>query len=145
MFRFGHWVLDTRSGELRRNGIRVRLQRQPLEILCVLLERQGQLVERAELHAQLWAEDTFVDFDHGLNAAVRRLRAVLGDRSARPRFIETQPRAGYRFIAPVECLDPSPATVSADTLPARMSETSMFAARAMAFRFFTARPQFQKK
>jgi DNA-binding winged helix-turn-helix (wHTH) protein/TolB-like protein len=104
LFRFGHWVLDPHARELRRDGARVRLQPQPLDVLRVLIERAGRIVERAELHAQLWPEGTFVDFDHGLNAAVRRLRAVLGDTSGRPRYIETQPRAGYRFVAPVECV-----------------------------------------
>src|SRR3989442_8968302 len=102
ILRFGSFELDLRSGELRRNGSRVSLQDQPLQILSVLLERPGELVAREELRQRLWPADTFVDFEHGLNAAVKRLRDALGDSADTPRFVETVPRRGYRFVAPVE-------------------------------------------
>src|SRR3989441_13349104 len=100
--RFGPFELDLRSGELRKNSSRVSLQHQPLQILSVLLERPGELVTREDLRQRLWPADTFVDFEHGLNAAVKRLRDALGDSAENPRFVETVPRRGYRFVAPVE-------------------------------------------
>jgi DNA-binding winged helix-turn-helix (wHTH) protein/Tol biopolymer transport system component len=100
--RFGMFEVDLRAGELRRNGARVRLQEQPFQVLAMLLERPGELVTREELHGRLWSSDTFVDFDHGLNAAIKRLRDALGDSAENPRFVETLARRGYRFIAPVE-------------------------------------------
>src|SRR5262249_42766726 len=100
--RFGVFEVDLRKGELRKSGVKLKLGGQPLQVLAVLLERPGEVVTREELHKQLWAEDTFVDFEHGLNAIVNRIRDVLGDSSDSPRFIETIPRRGYRFIASVE-------------------------------------------
>jgi len=91
-----------RSGELRRKGLRVRLQEQPFQVLLMLTERAGEVVTREELRLKLWPSDTFVDFDHGLNTAINKLRDALGDSAANPRFIETLPRRGYRFVAPVE-------------------------------------------
>jgi TolB-like protein/Tfp pilus assembly protein PilF len=100
VIRFGAFELDVRAGELRKKGLKVRLQDQPLEILVMLLERLGEVVTREELRSKLWPTDTFVDFDHGLNKAVNRLRVALGDSAENPRFIETLPRRGYRFIEP---------------------------------------------
>ena len=108
--RFGLFELNPSSGELLREGRRVRLQEQPFRILTLLLERRGELVTREDLRQRLWPSDTFVDFDDGLNAAVKRLRFALGDSPENPRFIETIPRRGYRFIAPV-------ATGSKQSLP----------------------------
>jgi DNA-binding winged helix-turn-helix (wHTH) protein/Tol biopolymer transport system component len=99
--RFGLYEVDLQTGELRRNGQKVRLQEQPFQVLAMLLEKPG-VVTREELRARLWPSDTFVDFDHGLNAAVKRLRDALGDSAENPRFVETLARRGYRFIAPVE-------------------------------------------
>ncbi len=99
--RFGAFQLDLRSGELVGNGQRQLLPDQPLTILTLLLQHPGELVLRDELRRQLWSSDTFVDFEHGLNAAVKRLRAALGDSADAPRYIETVPRRGYRLIAPV--------------------------------------------
>jgi TolB-like protein/DNA-binding winged helix-turn-helix (wHTH) protein len=99
--RFGTFELDLGTGELRKGGVRVHLPEQPLQVLKTLLERPGDLVTREQLRQQLWSADTFVDFDHGLNTAVRRLRDALGDSADLPRFVETLPRRGYRFIAPV--------------------------------------------
>jgi Tol biopolymer transport system component/DNA-binding winged helix-turn-helix (wHTH) protein len=98
---FGIFEADLRAGELRRNGSKIRLQDQPFQVLAFLLERPGQLVTREELHSRLWPADTFVDFDHGLNAAIKRLRDALGDSAENPRFVETLARRGYRFLAPV--------------------------------------------
>jgi len=102
VIRFGVFEVDPRSGELRKHGVRVRLREQSFQVLTLLLERAGQVVTREELQRQLWAVDTFVDFDRGLNKAVNRLRDALGDSADSPRFIETLPKRGYRFIAPVE-------------------------------------------
>ena len=98
-FRFESFELDVRSGELRRGKDRIRLQEQPFEVLCMMLERPGDLVTREELAKRLWPQGTFVDFEHSLNAAVKRLRTALGDNADNPRFVETLPRRGYRFIA----------------------------------------------
>src|ERR1700751_4963167 len=99
--RFGMFELDLRAGELRRNGIKVKLQEQPFQVLAELIERPGQVVTREELRNRLWSADTYVDFDHGLNAAIRRLRDALGDSAENPIFVETVARRGYRFLAPV--------------------------------------------
>ncbi len=101
VIHFGVFEADLRAGELRRNSSKVKLQEQPFQILAMLLERPGEIVTREELRARLWSADTFVDFDHGLNSAIRRLRDVLGDSAENPSFVETLGRRGYRFIAPV--------------------------------------------
>lgn len=101
-FRFGRFELDSRTRELRKDGVRLRLQDQPFSVLALMLEHPGELLTRDELRDRLWPDGTFVDFEHGLNAAVKRLRSVLGDNAERPRFVETLHRRGYRFIAPVE-------------------------------------------
>jgi Tol biopolymer transport system component/DNA-binding winged helix-turn-helix (wHTH) protein len=98
---FGVFEADLRAGELRRSGSRVRLQDQPFQVLTLLLEKPGEVVTREELRSRLWPADTFVDFDHGLNAAIKRLRDALGDSAENPRFIETLARRGYRFLAPL--------------------------------------------
>src|SRR3954454_15900251 len=97
--RFESFELDVRSRELRKGKQRIRLQEQPFEILRLMLERPGDVVTREELAHHLWPQGTFVDFEHSLNAAVKRLRAALGDEADHPRFVETLPRRGYRFIA----------------------------------------------
>ena len=101
-FRFGVFELDPRSGELRKNGVKLRLQEQPLQVLLMLVERAGDVVTREELRERLWPDGTFVDFDKGVNTAIQKLREVLDDSSVTPRLIETVPRRGYRFIYPVE-------------------------------------------
>jgi DNA-binding winged helix-turn-helix (wHTH) protein len=104
-YRFGIFELESDSGELRKEGKeQPRLRDQALEILLTLLERPREVVTREELHRRLWPSDTFVDFDHGLNTAINQLRNALGDAAGNPRFIQTLPRRGYRFIAPVEIL-----------------------------------------
>jgi cholera toxin transcriptional activator len=94
--------LDLSAGELRKSGVRLRLQEQPFQMLALLLERAGEVVTREELRQKLWPSDTFVDFDHSLNTAVNKVREALGDSASRPRYIETLARRGYRFIAPVQ-------------------------------------------
>ena len=101
-FRFGVFELDPRSGELRKNGVKLRLQEQPLQVLLMLVERAGDVVTREELREKLWPDGTFVDFEKGVNTAIQKLRDVLGDSAVTPRLIETVPRRGYRFIYPVE-------------------------------------------
>lgn len=99
--RFGSFELELRAGELRKQGVRIKLEGQPVQILTLLVRRPGELVTREELKQQLWPADTFVDFEHSLNAAVKRLRDALDDSATSPRFVETLPRRGYRFICPV--------------------------------------------
>src|SRR5438552_19040898 len=98
---FGSFEIDLGSGELRRQGIKIRLQDQPFRLLTLLLERAGEVVSREELRDKLWPADTFVDFDHSLTTAVRKLREALGDSAETPRFVEPLARRGYRFVAPV--------------------------------------------
>lgn len=100
-FQFGTYEADTTTGELRKNGSRLKVQGQPFQVLVLLLEAQGRLVTREELRTKLWSQDTFVDFDHSLNTAINKLREALNDSPSSPRYIETLARRGYRFIAPV--------------------------------------------
>src|SRR5437870_5845169 len=102
VIRFGVFEVDLPAGRIRRNGLRVHLQDQPFRVLAMLLERPGEVVTREDLRKRLWPADTFVDFEHGLNAAVKRLRDALGDSAENPRFVETVPRRGYRFIGSVD-------------------------------------------
>ena len=100
--RFGNFEVDLRAGELRRKGLKIKLQEQPFQILVMLVDRPGEVITREEMQKRLWPANTFVDFDAGLNRAMNRLREALGDNADRPRFVETLPGRGYRFIAPVE-------------------------------------------
>jgi cholera toxin transcriptional activator len=102
LYRFGAFEADARTGELRRQGLRVKLHSQPLQLLLLLLERPGELLTREEISRELWPEGTFVDYEHGVNSAMNRIREALGDKASHPRFIETLARRGYRFVAPVE-------------------------------------------
>jgi TolB-like protein/DNA-binding winged helix-turn-helix (wHTH) protein/Flp pilus assembly protein TadD len=106
--RFGVFEVDVRAGELRKHGLRIRLQEQPFQVLAMLLEHPGQVVKREELQKKLWPADTFVDFDHGLNKAVNKIRDALGDSAESPRFVETVARRGYRFLAEVKAADAPP-------------------------------------
>src|SRR5262250_3118056 len=101
LLRFGVFEADLRAGELRKQGVRVKLQEQPFQVLVVLLQRPGEVVTREELRNHNWPPDTFVDFDNSLNTAINKLREALGDSADNPRFIETLPRRGYRFLTPV--------------------------------------------
>jgi len=106
-YRFGIFEADAATGELRRKGIRIKLNAQPFQVLIMFLERPGELLTREEISRELWPDGTFVDYEHGVNSAVNRLREALGDSAGNARFIETLARRGYRFIAPVERIDPS--------------------------------------
>ncbi len=101
VLQFGAFEVDLRTGSLRKSGARIKLQEQPFQILAMLLEKPGDMVTREELRQKLWPADTFVDFDNGLNTAIKKLRDTLGDSADSPRFIETLPKRGYRFIYPV--------------------------------------------
>jgi DNA-binding winged helix-turn-helix (wHTH) protein len=111
-YRFGAFEADAATGELRRQGLRVKLNAQPFQVLLMLLERPGELVTRDEIARRLWPDGTFVDSDHGVNSAINRIREALGDTAGNPRFIETLARRGYRFVVPVEQISPvAPRTV----------------------------------
>src|SRR5437899_7634340 len=101
VLRFGTFEVDVRAGEVRKQGVRIKLQEQPFHVLTVLLQRSGEVVTREELRSQIWPSDTFVDFDNSLNTSINKLREALGDSADSPRFIETLPRRGYRFLVPV--------------------------------------------
>ena len=103
-YRFGPFEADAATGELRRQGIRVRLSAQPFQLLLLLLEQPGELVSREEIQRALWPDGTFTDYEHGVNSALNRLREALGDSAAHPRYVETLARKGYRFLAPVTVL-----------------------------------------
>ena len=122
-YRFGVFEVDSSTGELRRKGVRVKLHSQPFQVLFMLLERPGEMVTREEINRELWPDGTFVDYEHGVNSAVNRLREALGDKASSPRFVETLARRGYRFLAPVERIgmesEPevleAPASIAAET------------------------------
>src|ERR1700691_4386974 len=101
-YRFGAFEADASTGELRRQGIRIKLNAQPFQVLLLLMDRAGQLLTREEISRELWPDGTFVDYEHGVNSAVNRIREALGDTANSPRFVETLARRGYRFVAPVE-------------------------------------------
>jgi DNA-binding winged helix-turn-helix (wHTH) protein len=127
IFRFGVYEANPASGELRKAGIRLRVQEQPFQVLLMLLERPSEVVTREELRQKLWPADTFVDFDHSLNTVINKLREALGDSAASPRFIETLARRGYRFLAPVEFVEKQVAPASpgmAIAKPVEISEDS---------------------
>lgn len=132
VFRFGIYEADTRSGELRKNGAKLKVQGQPFEVLIALLARPGEVVTREELRLRLWPSDTFVDFDHGLNTAINKLRDLLGDTASNPRFIETVPKRGYRFLAPVQAPDASPSVNSTTDATTAMPPAAAAAPTAIA-------------
>src|SRR5690242_11517221 len=109
-FHFGVFEVNAASGELRKNGVRIRVQEQPFQILLLLLNRSGEIVAREEIRARLWPDNTFVDFDNAISSAVRKLREALNDNADTPRFIETIARRGYRFIGPIAVSSPPPPT-----------------------------------
>lgn len=108
VYKFAEFVVDSRAEELFRRGKRIKLQHQPMQVLLALLEQFGQIVTREELRQKIWPADTFVDFEHSLNTAIKKLRAALGDTPRKPRFVETLPRRGYRFLARVEVAGEKP-------------------------------------
>ena len=124
VFRFGVFQVNIAARELRKHGVQIRLPGQPFCILSLLLERPGEIVSREEMRTKLWASDTFVDFEHSLNSAVKKLRTALGDSPENPRYVETLPRQGYRFIAPVEEVFSTAGTSPPDTSPEPSVETT---------------------
>src|SRR5690242_20273010 len=118
-FRFGLLEADATQGTLTRHGVRVQIQDQPFRVLVLLLERPGEIVSREELRQKLWPDGTFVDFDGSLNVILKKLRASIDDDSDNPRFIETVPRRGYRFIAPVTSIGAKQETVTPPDLPVK--------------------------
>src|SRR5215470_10030666 len=102
IYRFGPYELRPRTREVHKNGTRLKVRPQPFQVLQALVERGGDVVTREELRQRLWAAETFVDFEHGLNTAIKELRGLLNDSASEPRYIETLPKLGYRFIVPVE-------------------------------------------
>jgi tetratricopeptide (TPR) repeat protein len=133
--RFGVYEIDLEAGELRKSGRKVSLQEQPFQVLGLLLDHPGKLVTREELQRQLWPADTFVDFDLGLNTAIKKIRAALGDSADNPKFIETLPKRGYRFICPVEEITPAgpgQANESIAALPSSITETEVRSSAAQA-------------
>ena len=126
VYRFGVFELDLRAAELRKNGVKLRLQEQPYQVLLKLLEHPGEVVTREELHSTLWHGDTFVDFETGLNTAVKRLRETLGDSADNPTFIETLPRRGYKFIATVETPVEKDSGISGENSPPKSSAIKNF-------------------
>ncbi|MGH9788795.1 MAG: winged helix-turn-helix domain-containing protein, partial [Candidatus Acidiferrales bacterium] len=128
VMRFGPFEANLHSGQLRRNRLKLKLPVQSFQVLALLLEHPGELVSREELRKKLWPDGTFVDFEHGLNAAVNRLREALGDSAEQPSYIETLPRRGYQFIGRVEYAE---AVVPPGTLPRRrLGRTALFVASA---------------
>src|SRR5215813_9388961 len=109
--RFGAFELSVRAGELRKQGAKIKLQEQPFHVLQILLQREGEIITREELRQKIWPSDTFVDFDHGLYNAIKRLREALGDDAESPHYIETVPRRGYRFIGKSEPAIPAPSSI----------------------------------
>lgn len=129
-YRFDDFEADLKAAELRRNGTRLKLQLQPFQVLVALLERPKDVVTREELRQRLWPEDTFVDFDHGLNTAMAKLRDVLGDSAAKPKYVETIAKRGYRFLGEVMAIPDQPKPVA--TLPPPKIETPALETRATA-------------
>jgi cholera toxin transcriptional activator len=124
IFRFGTFELNEATGELRKEGNRIKLHAQPFQVLVMMLERPTELVTREEMQQRLWGDDTIVDFDHGLNTAVNKLREALGDAAARPRHVETVPGRGYRFIAPVTLVEPASRLLSGERVVVADAVTS---------------------
>lgn len=116
-YRFGVFEADGSSGELRKQGIRVKLNAQPFQVLLMLLERPGEILSREEISQAIWSDGTFVDYEHGLNSAMNRIREALGDSASNPRFVETLARRGYRFVAPVQRIVENPALLVTDAAP----------------------------
>src|ERR1039457_1999763 len=137
VYRFGLFVLESSALALTRNGIRVRLQDQPLQVLALLLEKSGEIVTREELRQKLWTANTFVDFDKSLGVAVLKVREALGDSAANPTFLETLPRRGYRFIAPVSVEVLS----GGSTLPASIAPTDAPSTEPMSAQSITLPPE----
>src|SRR5438552_16263098 len=125
VYRFGVFQANVAARELRKHGVRIRLPGQPFCILSILLEKPGEVITREEMRQRLWSSDTFVDFEHSLNSAIKKLRAALGDSPENSRYIETVPRVGYRFIAPMEQVGAMVPTVDASLVADRSGVPSV--------------------
>src|SRR6476660_3771533 len=123
IFRFGVFELNEAAGELRKHGVRIKLHSQPFKVLTLLLERPSGLVTREEMRERLWGTETFVDFDHGLNTSINKIREALGDSASVPRYVETVSGKGYRFVAPVALQGPD--TVAQPAFPVTEPSGSM--------------------
>src|SRR5580658_8690703 len=110
--RFSVFEVDLGAGELRKHGMKIRIQEQPFQLLVALIEHAGEVVTREDLQKKLWTADTFVDFDHGLNKAINKIREALGDSAESPRFVETVARRGYRFLADVKVPEDDPVRIA---------------------------------
>jgi DNA-binding winged helix-turn-helix (wHTH) protein len=140
--RFGAFELDLRARELRKHGLKVGLPEQSIQILAMLVKRSGEVVLREEIRKTLWPNDTIVEFDHSINAAINRLRGALGDEAGMPRYIETLPRRGYRFLVPVEWVEPAspPAGVGPRLAPAKPTqEPALSQAKGSALQIYPGR------
>jgi DNA-binding winged helix-turn-helix (wHTH) protein len=131
--QFGVYELDRGAMELRKHGVIIRLQEQPLRVLAILVERPGEIVTREDLRERIWGKNTFVDFEQSLNKAVNRLREALDDEAGQPRYVETVPRRGYRFIAPVTGLNateqPQPTVLPGSVSDAKPASSEPLRAR----------------
>ena len=126
LYRFGVFEANPATGELRRKGVRVKLHSQPFQVLFLLLERPGEMLTREEISRELWPDGTFVDYEHGVNSAINRLREALGDKASNPRFVETLARRGYRFVAPVERITDTATATPQATEPSPMPAQTGF-------------------
>src|SRR5712691_8244715 len=133
ILRFGVFEFDVRTGELRKHGVKLRLQGKPLQVLQALVERAGDVVTREELQRRLWSSNVFVDFDNGLNTAANRLRVALGDSAENPRYIETLTRVGYRFIAPIEAVEATASAAEPPPQTRRLSLTTVIVSTVLVF------------
>ena len=124
VLRFGTYEVDPHAGELRKGGVRIKVQQQPLKLLEILLEHPGEVVTREELRSRIWPEESFGDFDQAVNVAIAKLRSALGDSADNPRFIETIPRRGYRFLAEVSVLNADGGKFGEDPSPRNDSEAA---------------------
>ena len=131
-YRFGVFEADASTGELRRQGIRIKLNAQPFQVLLMLLGRPGEVLTREEISQAIWSDGTFVDYEHGLNSAVNRIREALGDSASNPRFVETLARRGYRFIAPVQRIEVETALTTAPEAAHASNEAVVDATREQA-------------
>ena len=131
LVRFGAFEADVQTGELRKDGVKLKFSGQPFQVLAILLERPGEVVTREELQKRLWP-DTFVDVEHNLNTAINKIREVLGDSAESPRFVETLPRRGYRFIGELETDRPQLCNVQSNQIAARSISSSVVEDRAQA-------------
>jgi len=141
LFRFGAFEADEAAGELRKHGVKIKLHSQPFQVLVMLLERPGEVVARSEMRERLWDEGTFVDFEHGLNTAVNKIRDALSDSAVRPRFVETVPGKGYRFIGQVARNEPvapssEPPPVLDEVAPRKVVRALLILIQAMYLAFY---------